>query len=323
MSTKAEKQEPVAGGPSPHEKGDLRNGDAEGPRVTSAPPAHPLHSRWCLWVSDPNAKRDRDHWNESMFVAHKFSTVEDFWRMYRHIHTPLRLGHADHLVFREGITPAWESGEFKAGGRWLLRFEQKHSIQDEVWLTTLLAMIGEFFPRPSEVKLQQAEDSKGKKEENEKACGGQEGIERKDGERVTSAREAAVAVVRDVTRRMSAALLGESQEENHDALPSASSGAAGADAAAPSSSTRRLSAEEQKEEARVVAVAAVADITRRASASILGEEAVALAASSPFPNGGGEAPVPVEDGKETGEEEKKEVKETPQEETKEESPPPP
>jgi len=48
-------------------------------------------------------------------------------------------------MFKKGITPEWEDPLNKAGGKWIIQYDPKDQDQDEHWMHTLLALIGEEF----------------------------------------------------------------------------------------------------------------------------------------------------------------------------------
>jgi len=48
-------------------------------------------------------------------------------------------------MFKEGIAPEWEDPVNKSGGKWIIQYGPKDPEQDDHWMYTLLAMIGEEF----------------------------------------------------------------------------------------------------------------------------------------------------------------------------------
>ena len=103
-----------------------------------------LSSTWCLWVMSQHGKVSKDHWQANQTKAVEVSTVEDFWRMFNHIHPPSRITSADYSLFRNGITPAWEDKHCQKGGRWVAKSDKVKGV-DEAWLVVLLYLIGERF----------------------------------------------------------------------------------------------------------------------------------------------------------------------------------
>lgn len=74
-------------------------------------------------------------------------TVEDFWAMYNNVPSAddIPKGCTYHF-FKEGIKPMWEHERNKAGGKWLWVVPRnKRSSLGQVWLDTMLLMIGEQF----------------------------------------------------------------------------------------------------------------------------------------------------------------------------------
>jgi translation initiation factor 4E len=109
---------------------------------------HKLSTVWSLWVMSQHGKLNKDHWQANQTKAVDVSTVEDFWRMYNHIHPPSKIASADYSLFRQGITPAWEDKICQKGGRWVAKSDKVRGV-DEAWLNVLLAMIGEQFSKVS------------------------------------------------------------------------------------------------------------------------------------------------------------------------------
>ena len=107
-----------------------------------------LSSKWCLWVMSQHGKMNKDHWQANQTKVWDFSTVQDFWRMQNHIHTPSKISSSDYSLFREGITPAWEDKTCQRGGRWVAKSDKVKGI-DEAWLNVVLSMIGENFSGPT------------------------------------------------------------------------------------------------------------------------------------------------------------------------------
>lgn len=119
---------------------------ASTPSETIAVPTqlHKLSSTWALWVMSQHGKVSKDHWQANQTKAIEFSTVEDFWRMFNHIHPPSKISSADYSLFRAGITPAWEDKICQRGGRWVAKSDKPKGV-DEAWEQVLLSMIGEQF----------------------------------------------------------------------------------------------------------------------------------------------------------------------------------
>jgi translation initiation factor 4E len=107
----------------------------------------PLHKTWSFWY----IKNDRSNkdWKDNLMKLIDVAYIEDFWSMYRHLVQPSNLETgADLALFKQGIKPMWEDVENKDGGRWLLTFNsqsRKNNELDEVWLNSILALIGDNF----------------------------------------------------------------------------------------------------------------------------------------------------------------------------------
>ncbi|CAG4966695.1 unnamed protein product [Parnassius apollo] len=91
-------------------------------------------------------------WEKNLVKLATFDTVEDYWCLYHHMKTPseLELGQ-DYSIFKEGIQPTWEDDANIRGGRWLIGFEKNNSHLDNVWLFTVLLVIGENFEYSDEI----------------------------------------------------------------------------------------------------------------------------------------------------------------------------
>jgi translation initiation factor 4E len=113
------------------------------------PGSTPLDSTWVFWVlnhqrATKTSRWPGGNWAENQTRIHDIMTAEDFWAVHDAIHPPSVLGNADYSVFREGIFPAWEDQHVANGGRWLANFKGGlGSILDQLWLETLLVVLGE------------------------------------------------------------------------------------------------------------------------------------------------------------------------------------
>nr|XP_014332724.1 PREDICTED: eukaryotic translation initiation factor 4E type 1B [Bos mutus] len=120
-----EKEEEEAGaGPCVGEEA-LRKTPEEG-----KPDLHPLLNRWALWFF----KNDRSRaWQNNLHRVTKFNTVEDFWAIYNNIQLASKLSSGcDYALFKDGIKPMWEDS------------------RNNLWLETLLCLIGESFGEHSQ-----------------------------------------------------------------------------------------------------------------------------------------------------------------------------
>jgi len=111
---------------------------------------HPLQSKWQLWYFRPDKSRS---WEENLLKVTQFDTVEDFWALYNHIELASNLAPgSDYNIFKVGIKPMWEDDRNRKGGRWLFVINKKQGNRniDELWLDTLLCLIGEAFGEDSD-----------------------------------------------------------------------------------------------------------------------------------------------------------------------------
>ncbi|KAI3466942.1 hypothetical protein Pfo_023605 [Paulownia fortunei] len=74
----------------------------------------------------------------SLHKGYTFDTVEEFW------------SNADFHLFRAGVEPKWEDPECANGGKWTVTSNQKANL-DNMWLETLMALIGEQFNKADEI----------------------------------------------------------------------------------------------------------------------------------------------------------------------------
>ncbi|XP_019848914.1 PREDICTED: eukaryotic translation initiation factor 4E-1A-like [Amphimedon queenslandica] len=88
------------------------------------------------------------------FYFDTLSVVEDFWSVYNHIKRPSQISSGcDYMLFKEGIEPMWEDKTNKDGGRWLLNINKRRrkcGVLDNVWIETLMCLIGEVFDDSSD-----------------------------------------------------------------------------------------------------------------------------------------------------------------------------
>jgi len=106
---------------------------------------HPLQNKWTMWWDSRVQKTNKDNWSNNLKPLLEFDTVEDFWRLYNNIvpATELAAGSNYHL-FKSGIRPEWEDKANEKGGKWVVNFRGRATV-DESWLNTLLLCIGEGF----------------------------------------------------------------------------------------------------------------------------------------------------------------------------------
>eukprot|EP00232_Nephroselmis_pyriformis_P028732 CAMPEP_0182854032 /NCGR_PEP_ID=MMETSP0034_2-20130328/1018_1 /TAXON_ID=156128 /ORGANISM="Nephroselmis pyriformis, Strain CCMP717" /LENGTH=207 /DNA_ID=CAMNT_0024984825 /DNA_START=65 /DNA_END=688 /DNA_ORIENTATION=- len=115
---------------------------------------HPLEHAWTLWFDNPNGRSKQSTWGQTLRTVYTFSTVEDFWCLYNNIVPPSRLPHgADFHLFKEGIEPKWEDAKCAQGGKWNVPVPKSNNkvMLDQMWLHTLLGMIGEQYEEGDEI----------------------------------------------------------------------------------------------------------------------------------------------------------------------------
>ncbi|WPG97883.1 Putative translation initiation factor eIF-4E [Acrodontium crateriforme] len=102
---------------------------------------HPLQNTWTLWFTKPpTGKQD---WNELLKEVISFNSVEEFWGVYNNITPASELAQkSDYHLFKQGVRPEWEDAQNKHGGRWHYTFKGSKA-NDEIWLSAMLAAIGE------------------------------------------------------------------------------------------------------------------------------------------------------------------------------------
>lgn len=111
---------------------------------------HPLHSQWTLWYLHNDRQKS---WEDMQNRITAFETVEDFWSLYNHIRVASEIGGGnDYSLFKRNIRPMWEDKQNKSGGRWLIQLQRQHTgLVDQLWLDTLLCLIGEAFDNAEDI----------------------------------------------------------------------------------------------------------------------------------------------------------------------------
>jgi len=142
---------------------------------------HPLQNAWVLWFDNPVKRLGANDWGKNLKKVATFDMVEDFWGIFNNIRPPSRLNPgSNYHLFKVGIEPTWEDDRNKAGGKWNYSIPKKDGkkVIDDMWLYTLLAMIGENFESGHElcgavISLRKAGDRVAvwtKSADDEKAC---------------------------------------------------------------------------------------------------------------------------------------------------------
>jgi len=112
---------------------------------------HPLQNRWTLWYDNPGKKASQSSWADFLKKIVTFDTVEDFWSIFNNIRPVSKLTNgSNYHLFKENIEPKWEHSDNSKGGKWILT-APKGSDLDQLWLWTVLAVIGENFEEENEI----------------------------------------------------------------------------------------------------------------------------------------------------------------------------
>ncbi|XP_042376046.1 eukaryotic translation initiation factor 4E-1-like [Zingiber officinale] len=141
--------EPRQGAEGEDEDGDAGEQDDCGSQRKQVE-IHPLEHSWTFWFDNHVGKSKQVAWGSTIRAVYTFSTAEDFWGVYNNINHPNKLPiGADFHCFKLGIEPKWEDPICANGGKWTLSCSKGKV--DNLWLNTLLAMIGEQFDHGDEI----------------------------------------------------------------------------------------------------------------------------------------------------------------------------
>lgn len=115
----------------------------EAPKIAQTP----LNRRWVLWYDNPRSAPEGTEWRDNLKKCGVFSTVEEFWSLFNNLKPAGMLSHgSNYHLFVEGVEPCWEDPANLKGGKFVLAMNRKDSREgrnDEWWLFTVLAVIGE------------------------------------------------------------------------------------------------------------------------------------------------------------------------------------
>ncbi|GAB2265894.1 Eukaryotic translation initiation factor isoform 4E [Dionaea muscipula] len=112
---------------------------------------HLLERKWAFWFDNQAKPKQGAAWGTSLRKIYTFGTVEEFWCLYDQIFKPSKLpGNGDFHLFKAGIEPKWEDPECANGGKWTVASSGKANL-DNMWLETLMALIGEQFDDSEEI----------------------------------------------------------------------------------------------------------------------------------------------------------------------------
>ena len=98
---------------------------------------HKLNSNWTLWFHSPT---DNDWTIESYKRISEFSTIEDFWSIYKFI-LPNHIQNGMFFLMRDGILPIWEDDQNKEGGCWSFKIIKKDVFNS--WVELSIHILGE------------------------------------------------------------------------------------------------------------------------------------------------------------------------------------
>ncbi|XP_038700217.1 eukaryotic translation initiation factor-like isoform X2 [Tripterygium wilfordii] len=109
---------------------------------------HNLERKWSFWFDKP---KQGAAWGISLRRVYTFETVEEFWCLYDQVVKPSKLpANADFHLFKAGIEPKWEDPECANGGKWTVTSNVKANLEN-MWLETLMALIGEQFDEADDI----------------------------------------------------------------------------------------------------------------------------------------------------------------------------
>ncbi|KAL3506184.1 hypothetical protein ACH5RR_031566 [Cinchona calisaya] len=119
---------------------------------TVAKVPHKLERKWAFWCDNQSKpKQQGAAWDSSLRKLYTFDTVEEFWCLYDQIFRPSKLVvNAEFHLFKAGVEPKWEDPECAGGGKWTVIGNRKTNL-DNMWLETLMALIGEQFDEADEI----------------------------------------------------------------------------------------------------------------------------------------------------------------------------
>jgi translation initiation factor 4E len=111
-----------------------------------APFPNQLNAEWTFWFDNPRLAPGGD-WKETLKKVGSFSTVDLFWSIFNNLKpTDSLASNSNYSLFRKGVEPTWEDPANCEGGKFVLtlsRKDAKNGKVDELWLYTVLAIIGE------------------------------------------------------------------------------------------------------------------------------------------------------------------------------------
>ncbi|KJE97674.1 eukaryotic initiation factor iso4E [Capsaspora owczarzaki ATCC 30864] len=122
------------------------------PLMTSLSTRHELQFSWTLYYDNPPRDADWNNFKQYLTSVITFRTVEDFWGAINNIRPPSGLPTgANYSLFKGDVLPVWEDSANNKGGKWLINVNRKTARLDEMWLNTMLGLIGENFEVQDEI----------------------------------------------------------------------------------------------------------------------------------------------------------------------------
>lgn len=119
----------------------------------------PLRYTWCIWEQIMQSNDKAAQYSDATHEVAKFSTVQEFWKLWNHMPQPSELLEQKRMVreqpdglhvidaimiFRDNIRPEWEDKMNAQGGHF--QFQLKPNVGggqvDEYWNNLVLGMIG-------------------------------------------------------------------------------------------------------------------------------------------------------------------------------------
>lgn len=107
-----------------------------------------------LWFDNPVKRLGAKDWSSNLKKVATFDVVEDFWGVFNNVRPPSRLNAgSNYHLFKTGIEPMWEHTANLNGGKWTYSIPRKDGkkLIDDMWLYSVLAMIGENFEAGDEL----------------------------------------------------------------------------------------------------------------------------------------------------------------------------
>ncbi|TYI06009.1 hypothetical protein ES332_A10G128200v1 [Gossypium tomentosum] len=109
---------------------------AEAPTTGTEKQPHKLERKWTFWFDSQSKAKQGAAWGSSLRKVYTFDTVEEFW--------------CSNMFQFAGIEPKWEDPECANGGKWSVTSNRKANLEN-MWLESLMALIGEQFDEADEI----------------------------------------------------------------------------------------------------------------------------------------------------------------------------